>query len=112
MNAVTVILVILGGFAVFYFVMQSADRPTKVCKQCGHVGGGKMKTRGSLAIEIVLWLCFIIPGLIYSLWRHGSRYQGCAVCGSGDLIPVDSPYGKQIMAARQPAPPSDGVKPS
>jgi len=27
-----------------------------------------MRTRGSILIEIVLWLCFLVPGLIYFIW--------------------------------------------
>lgn len=61
------------------------------CTRCGHEGDSKTKTRGSLLIEVVLWLCFIVPGLVYSLWRHSSRQPVCAKCGSDALIPPDTP---------------------
>lgn len=86
------------GFG-FYIYINSVDAAKpKVCKACGHSGRSSTKVRGNIGIEIVLWLCFIIPGLIYSLWRSGSRYKACAQCGSDQLIPADSPMGKKILA--------------
>lgn len=78
--------------------------PVRYCTTCGHKGRGVTRTRGSLLIEIVLWLCFIVPGLIYSLWRHASKHKVCASCGSAMLVPPDSPIAKvqmQIQAQAQ-----------
>ena len=61
------------------------------CMTCGSDSAGKAKTKGSLLIEIVLWCCFLVPGLVYSLWRHSSRHAACSVCGSSLLVPVSSP---------------------
>ena len=61
------------------------------CTSCGHEGPAKSVTRGSILIEIVLWLCFIVPGLIYSLWRLNSKGKVCASCGHSTLIPTGSP---------------------
>lgn len=61
------------------------------CKDCGTIAAPATDTPGSILIELVLWLCFIIPGLIYSLWRHSRRHDVCAKCGSAHLIPPDSP---------------------
>ena len=69
-----------------------------ICSQCGHVGSSQTAVKGSFLIEIVLWLCFIVPGLIYSLWRSTSRYKKCPVCGSTNMIPVDSPVGQKLLA--------------
>lgn len=68
-----------------------------VCTQCGHVGYPKKVVGGSLGIEIFLWLCFIIPGLVYSLWRDSSRNKVCSLCKNSTLIPVSSPYAKKIL---------------
>jgi len=48
------------------------------CKNCGFVGVPKMFVRGSFFIELVLWVCFIIPGIIYSIWRLTNK---------ADLVP-------------------------
>jgi len=77
------------------------EKPKIECTNCKFTGSAKLFTPGSLAIEIVLWLCFLIPGLIYSLWRHSVRYWGCPECGwkyvrrlKGD----QSPGGKMLRA--------------
>ena len=46
---------------------------------------------GSILIEIVLWCFFLIPGLIYSLWRLGSKDQVCPSCQRPAMIPAFSP---------------------
>jgi hypothetical protein len=51
---------------------------------------------GSILIEIILWLCFLVPGFIYTIWRHSSTKQVCGTCGSKDVIPVDSPLAKKM----------------
>jgi hypothetical protein len=68
-----------------------------VCTRCGHVGPTKRHTKGSILIEIVLWLAMIVPGLIYSIWRLTTRADVCAKCGSPELVPADSPVGKRLM---------------
>lgn len=61
------------------------------CMTCGVDDRAKTITRGSTAIELILWLCFIVPGLIYSIWRLNTRYEGCASCGAKTLVPMKSP---------------------
>lgn len=69
-----------------------------VCKDCGTVGRANRVTRGSLLIEIVLWLCFLVPGLLYSLWRLSTKHNACRACGSRNLVPLDSPVGARLAA--------------
>lgn len=69
-----------------------------VCNECGYVGSTKKGVKGSLGIELVLWLLMIFPGLIYSIWRLSTKHKVCAQCGSTSLIPVDSPRGKKLMS--------------
>jgi hypothetical protein len=69
-----------------------------ICSACGHIGSSKTAVKGSILIEIVLWLCFIIPGIIYSLWRSSSRHKTCPKCGGTNLIPLDSPVGLKILS--------------
>ncbi len=69
-----------------------------ICSACGHVGSSKTAVKGNILIEIILWLFFIIPGLIYSIWRSSSRYKKCVVCGSTNLVPVDTPVGRKMLA--------------
>ena len=69
---------------------------TCICNQCGTISKGKTITRGNILVEIVLWCLFLLPGLIYSAWRHLSRRTGCTACGSAELIPLDTPRGAKL----------------
>lgn len=64
---------------------------TLYCTSCGSEGPSKVMTKGSILIEIVLWLMFLFPGLVYSLWRLNTRYKACGTCESTALVPIDSP---------------------
>ncbi len=68
----------------------------KFCIQCGYEGPTKSRYRGSILIEIILWLCLIVPGLIYSIWRHTSTADVCRACGAEGVIPVDSPVAEKM----------------
>jgi len=75
----------------------------QVCKHCGTVAEPANETPGSMAIEVVLWLCFLVPGLIYSLWRLSRRHPVCTACGSREIVPVDTPVGRALAGDRAPA---------
>lgn len=77
----------------------SGGRREFVCERCHHVGTAKSTVAGNGAIELLLWLTFIIPGVIYSFWRLSNRYSICKKCGAKDLIPVDTPRGNDIVNA-------------
>jgi hypothetical protein len=75
-----------------------AHRGDCVCERCWFIGPVKARVRGSFLIELVLWLCFLVPGIIYTLWRVTSRRdKRCPSCGSESLIPVDSRRGAQLV---------------
>lgn len=57
------------------------------CLDCGYEGKAKKYTKGSVVIEIFLWLMLFVPGFIYSLWRITSgRYKGCPDCRSDKVM--------------------------
>jgi len=71
-----------------------------LCLHCASQGKPKTKTKGSFLIEVILWLCFILPGLIYSIWRVSSRYKVCPACGQPGMIPLDSPRAQQFLSEK------------
>jgi hypothetical protein len=77
-----------------YSAMRGA--PPRFCTACGHLGKPRMRTQGSLLIEIALWIAFIVPGVIYSIWRHTTRGEVCEACGAANLIPPDSPVALKM----------------
>ena len=69
-----------------------------VCRACGYHGKPKKITKGSIWLEIALWICFLFPGIIYTVWRLTSKYKACPLCKSAEIIPEDSPVGKQLLS--------------
>ena len=68
-----------------------------VCPNCGFQGDEKRITKGSFFIELILWLCFLIPGLIYSIWRLTTITWGCPSCGAPHMVQIDSPRGRKLL---------------
>lgn len=74
-----------------------------VCSRCGTVGEPKTVTKGTFLVEILLWLLFCLPGVIYTAWRLTTRGKACSSCGSENLVPVDSPVGKKLRLESAPS---------
>lgn len=72
----------------------------KLCTVCGTVGNTKRNMKGSIFTELLLWCFFLLPGLIYSIWRHSTVAQVCRNCGSPAVIPLSSPVAQQTLANR------------
>lgn len=65
-----------------------------ICTRCGSarhraVDAGK----GSGCLELILWCSFVVPGVIYHIWRKNSEGKVCPACGSVEIVPLDSPAG-------------------
>lgn len=85
---------ILGIFAYGIYRLVKSDKKkgdVAFCTSCGSEGPSSTQTRGSIWIEVILWLCFLIPGVIYSIWRLTTRRQVCSTCGASSLVPPGSP---------------------
>jgi p-aminobenzoyl-glutamate transporter AbgT len=67
-----------------------------ICTRCGTIGWPKRYTPGSFGVELLLFLLFIIPGLIYGVWRLAARKWVCATCMADALVPIDSPTGRAL----------------
>lgn len=73
-----------------------------ICKQCGTVHDGSVNLPGSGWIELVLWLAYMVPGLIYSIWRRSKRKPTCRSCGGRELVPLYSPIGAKLVNEHYP----------
>ncbi len=69
-----------------------------ICKNCGTIAVPKTKTPGLSLVEIILWLCYIVPGLIYTIWRVCSRVKVCRECKSESIVGLDTPIGKKLAS--------------
>ena len=72
-----------------------------VCTRCGTIGRPKRYTPGTFGMELLLFLFFIIPGLIYGIWRIAARKDVCAACLSDELVPIGSPAGRAMTSRTQ-----------
>lgn len=73
-----------------------------VCSTCGALGKPTTRTKGSFLIELLLWVLFCAPGLIYSIWRLTSKERDvCASCG-GKMLSIYSPRGVDLVRQYHP----------
>jgi hypothetical protein len=57
--------------------------------------------KGSFGVEVLLWLFFLLPGFLYSIWRMTTTFHGCPKCQNASMIPVDTPMGQKLAAQPQ-----------
>jgi len=67
-------------------------------------------TKGHFALEFVLWLCFLVPGIIYSIWRLTTRRETCPdlqqrksvtrVGADGTAVPSRKHVGEALIRAK------------
>lgn len=90
-----VVIFVVGGRAILSLSSRRSEEPL-ICTTCGAQTDMPQSTaRGSFVIEVVLWLAFVIPGLLYSLWRQSTRRKVCPACGSATLILASTPDGRK-----------------
>ena len=90
-------LVVLGIIILLSFLscISKRQKDKKICTYCFYKGYPTTITQGSFLEEIFFWLCFIIPGVIYSLWRLSTKSHVCPSCHrTGVLISLYSPSGQ------------------
>ena len=97
MIAIIVILVILIALITIANTKKKFKKENYVCNSCGFVGLPEIKHKGSIWIEIILWLFFLIPGIIYSIWRAGSKFLRCPKCNGTTIIPANTPIGQKLL---------------
>lgn len=67
-----------------------------ICMVCGCQRAPVLERRGNLYIEILLWVCYIIPGVVYSLWRTVRRHQVCPNCRNPSIVKTTSPQAFEL----------------
>ena len=99
-----------------------------ICVRCLSLGPGKTHLAGSAAITTVLIIAGFVavgfaldattgavgiaellilagvclsPAVIYQFQRGARRYATCAACGSKDVLPANSPRGRQLQASAE-----------
>ncbi len=70
-------------------------RGKKLCLHCGSQSNGTV--RGSLVITLILLCFWLIPGIIYEMWRGAAGRTVCPTCRQPGLIPVISPAARKYL---------------
>jgi hypothetical protein len=70
-----------------------------MCRSCGTVAEPKTLKKGTSSLEVLLWLCFLLPGIAYSMWRWNTRHNVCPACG-GSMV-TDYEASRPSSARRQ-----------
>lgn len=93
-----IIVLAIIGFLI-YRILTSDDSPSEemVCRQCESVGTPEKEMPGNLAFGCALFFFFVVPGILYSIWRLTNKTNVCQFCGSEDLVPKHSPAGERII---------------
>jgi hypothetical protein len=78
-----------------------------MCTECFHVAVPDTVLPGSDFVELLAWVCFGLPGLLYCWWRHINRIKVCPHCHGRELL-----RESRASAARRPpdAAPSSGQR--
>ncbi|MGQ0641088.1 MAG: hypothetical protein ACT4P6_10015 [Gemmatimonadaceae bacterium] len=71
-----------------------------MCTLCGHeTVQPHRKMPGSGFVSLLLLVPFVLPGVVYQVWRMAMRRPVCPRCGSAALIPGDAPLARTWRAA-------------
>ena len=90
-----------------------------ICSDCGSNGKPEKLIQGQFLMELLLWgsgilvilfskmlfgfwLIAMLPGVFYTIWRITTKYDGCKVCNSKNIVPLDSPKGKELSNRNKP----------
>jgi len=68
-----------------------------VCMECGCQRDPVNAKRGLLIIELLMWLLYILPGVIYSIWRRVRKQQVCPNCGNPSVVLTSSSRAMGVM---------------
>jgi hypothetical protein len=89
------VLIGLAAIVVGFVVLQPARREM-YCPACGAVGLARLERKGSGFMNLALLLFFIIPGILYWVWRQTNRAEVCVNCSQRGLIPANSPRAMEL----------------
>lgn len=72
-------------------------RKKYLCLECGCQREPVMANRGMLIIELLMWLLYILPGVIYSIWRRVRKQEICPNCRTPSVVLTASSRAMKMM---------------
>ena len=74
-------------------------RPTHLCSNClSEIRPDDKVVEGSGPLGLLLLLLFLLPGLIYFIWRSTTKKPRCPVCRATFPVPLNSPAAANLLA--------------
>ena len=77
-----------------------------ICMECGCQRDPIIAKRGFLVIEIFMWFLYILPGVIYSIWRRVRTQEVCPKCQTPSIVLMSSSRAMGMMRLLKAYPPS------
>ena len=67
-----------------------------ICSTCGYKDKPHMYKKGKRSLEIILWVCGILPGVGYTIWRNYTAIPICPICDTATMISISTPHGQNL----------------
>lgn len=100
--------ILFNWFAVFMLVSSSYRygewSPRVACRVCGSLESPKVTKPGGDRLQILLLCCFVVPGIVYAIWRKSGEKLVCNLCGSEQVDPAgpaDRPSDYEAAVAQR-----------
>ena len=77
-----------------------SGKPKYYCNACHNFTPAALK-KGSGWIELVLYFFYIVPGVLYSIWRRASAPNVCPLCRAASLVPAAVAKPLAVSAASE-----------
>jgi hypothetical protein len=78
--------------------MATGSDEAYLCTHCGKRGYPVLAPRGHVFFEVILWVCYVVPGIIYSIWRRVRTKEVCPFCNHSSMVSSYSPKAKMLLA--------------
>jgi hypothetical protein len=88
----------LLGWMITASKREGAMASESICLNCDHQSKPEKITKGNMLVEVILWLFFIVPGIIYSIWRLRSKQEVCPKCNEINMVPQGLHRAKILVA--------------
>jgi hypothetical protein len=77
------------------------DASGYVCLDCNsYTSNPDIGMPGYTIVEIALYFCYVIPGVIYSIWRRTQHVRTCKMCHKDRLIEVMTPEARTLFKSK------------
>lgn len=81
--------------------LEKAFQKEKLCPHCYYQGKFTKRLGGNAAVELLLYMFFILPGIVYTSHRHRSSKDICPECDQDQGLPIKSKRAIELLEQRK-----------